>query len=119
MKNSPVSALWQTKHGENSKEVILTGQPSHTLPPPFLELGGPYTEFLTLEMVFQVLIRSLGNHKSPPKLGTSLKVQWLRLGIPNAGGMGLSPGGEAPRATGCGQTLNRLKRWRERWVQAG
>ena len=80
MKNSPVSALWQTKHGENSKEVILIGQPSHTLPPPFLELGGPYTEFLTLEMVFQMLIRSLGNHKSPPKLGTSLKVRLEKQG---------------------------------------
>lgn len=52
MKNSPVSALWPTKHGENSREVILTGQPSHTLPLPFLELGGPYTKSLTLKMLF-------------------------------------------------------------------
>ena len=41
--------------------------------------------------------------------GTSLKVQWLRLGVPNAGGMGLSPGGGSSPCHGVWPNIKQIK----------
>ena len=53
----------------------------------------------------KVVPRLLFGLRKNPRLGNSLAVQWLRLHVPDAGGMGLIPGRgtKIPHAMWCGQ----------------